>query len=53
MLKKVDTKSFDKKWNKPTIKKLEVNRTLGGISQFNENNGHPDGSGKTGGQTSS
>lgn len=52
MLKKLETNRIHKKWDKPTIKKLEVNKTLGGITKFNENNGHPDGSGKTGGQVS-
>lgn len=38
----------NKIWKKPTINQLEVNKTLGGISEKNEN-GHADGSPKTGG----
>jgi hypothetical protein len=50
MLKTSKLNKVCKKWTTPKINKLEVNKTLGGITQFNENNGHPDGSPKTVGQ---
>ncbi|MDM5263034.1 hypothetical protein PF327_02375 [Sulfurovum sp. XTW-4] len=52
MLKNSELNRVCKRWNKPTINKLQVNKTLGGIGSNNENNGHPDGSPKSVGQVS-
>jgi len=49
--KKSNLNRYNKTWNKPTINKLGVNKTLGGTSDKLENNGHPLGSPKVTGQS--
>ena len=46
--KKSNLNKSNKIWNKPTINKLQVNKTLGGVSSNVESNGHPLGSPKDG-----
>ena len=42
--KKSNLSSCQKVWNKPTINKLQVKKTLSGVGEKNENGGHPLGS---------